>query len=77
MRISGYENDDLIPIGLFADQLKPPRSISCVRQWITKGSLNRLTNLRVKLAKTRLTNGGYAVSIRDYEAFMAALNQKP
>lgn len=77
MTIDGYEPDDAVPIGIFASKIKPPRTIDCLRKWQKDGVLNRFTKQKVRCHMTRLTNGGWGVSIRQYDAFIAALNQKP
>ena len=77
MTIHGYDQDDPIPIAIFAEHLKPPRSTDCLRKWQRQGVVNRFTNLRVQCEMSRLPNGGWAVSLRQYEQFRVAVNQKP
>lgn len=77
MTIHGYDHDDPVPIAIFARQLRPPRSVACLRNWQKDGVLNRFTRQRVRCEMTRLTNGGWGVSVGQYDAFCSALNQRP
>ena len=77
MTIAGYEKDDPIPIATFAQQPQISRTVDCLRKWHHQGNQNRFTKERVKLAMSRTPGGGLAVSITQYETFVAQLNEKP
>ncbi len=77
MRIPNYDHDEPVPIATFGRHINPPRSVACLRNWQKEGVLNRYTRQKVRCQMTRLPNGGWGVSIQQYEAFLHEINKRP
>lgn len=56
---------------------KVNRTPDCIYKWKLQGRLNRFTGKRVFCEMTRTPSGAWAVTPAQYDAFIAALNEKP